>query len=104
MKLPELGEPGEVARIGGNDADAEPPGAHRDQGVIREPASSNVFVAVPGSKPDQYFASLGPVAQIRNQNSLCPLEVPLQSFHGRVCAIVSTGIQFFENNGAKPYL
>src|SRR5208282_5545359 len=77
LKRAEFREPAEITLVGRDHADPKSSSAHREQGVIGQTSAPDLFVVILGSQSSQNLACLSPVAEVRHQNSIDPVEVSL---------------------------
>jgi hypothetical protein len=103
VEAAEFGEPAKISFVGGDDADAAHPGAHRDQCIVAKSTLPDFFIAVFCGDTGQHSAHLSPVAEIRNQNPFRAVEVPFQPFDGMTGAITRSRIKFLKHDRTQPH-
>ena len=92
MKTTKLGKAQKISRIRGDHSDPQAGGAHCNQRIIRQSALSNFLVIILGGQTGQHLGGLGPVVEVRYENSPCLLEVTLESFQYMPTARGNSGV------------
>src|SRR5882724_3715979 len=93
LKRTELGKSQEISRVRSDHSDPQAGRAHCNQRIIRQSALSNFLVVILGGQTGQYFACLGPVVEVRYQNSPRLLEVTLEPFQHMPTAKCNSGVK-----------
>jgi hypothetical protein len=79
--------------MGGYHGYTETPGTRRDERIVGKPPASNLLVIVLGRQSRQRFPCLRPITQIRKQNPLYTIKVPLEPLQNFSAFSISAGVK-----------
>ena len=77
LEWPEFGETAKVALVRRDHRDSQPSCAHRDQGVVGQASTADLFVMVLSREAGEYPSAFSPVSEVGNEDTIRVVKVPL---------------------------
>ena len=96
-------QPSKVAFVDREYANSFSSSAHRNQSVVGQPTTPDLFVAVPGSQPRQNLTGACPIGEIWHENAVESFNIALKPLDQNPLPPGSTKIKLLKHNGANPY-